>query len=329
MHRKTTVFALLGLCLVPYLIAEKAGPLVSTYSIVARDTESGEIGVAVQSHWFSVGSIVCWAEAGVGAVATQSFVDPSYGPLGLRLMRSGKSPQQALSGLLKADSHPEVRQVAMIDSSGAVAVHTGESCIVEAGHFTGDGYSCQANMMEKDTVPAAMAAAFERTEGALVDRLLAALEAAQAEKGDIRGKQSAAIIVVAKESSGVPWKGRLFDLRVEDHSQPLKELGRLIRIAKAYRHMNQGDEYLAEKKLDLALESYSRAMKIYPDNPELMFWPATLLAASGRVEESLPLFRKVFARNPNWGELLKRLPAAGQFPDDPALLKRILKLLQD
>ncbi|HDP94424.1 MAG TPA: DUF1028 domain-containing protein [Candidatus Aminicenantes bacterium] len=329
MKKSTVAFVLMGLCLVPHAAAEQAEPLVSTYSIVARDADTGEIGVAVQSHWFSVGSIVCWAEAGVGAVATQSFVDPSYGPLGLRLMRSGKSPQQALSGLLKADSHPEVRQVAMINACGDVAVHTGNSCIAAAGHQTGDGYSCQANMMEKDTVPAAMAAAYETTKGSLVDRLMAALEAAQAEKGDIRGKQSAAIIVVAGESFGVPWKGRLFDLRVEDHSRPLKELKRLIRIAKAYRHMNRGDEYLAEKKVDLALEAYSRAMEIYPDNPELMFWPATLLAASGRVEESLPLFRKVFARNPNWGELLKRLPAAGQFPDDPALLKRILELLQD
>jgi len=319
---------LLGLCLCPAAAAKKTGPLVSTYSIVARDAQTGEIGVAVQSHWFSVGSIVCWAEAGVGAVATQSFVEPAYGPLGLELMRNGKTPRQALNGLLAADAHPDVRQVAMIDDSGAVAVHTGENCIVEAGHVAGEGFSCQANMMEKNTVPAAMAAAFEQAGGPLVDRLMAALEAAQAEKGDIRGKQSAALIVVAPESAGAPWKGRLFDLRVEDHPQPLQELKRLIRVAKAYRYMNRGDEFLAEKKIEQALHAYSQAMDIYPDNPELMFWPATLLAASGRVKESLPLFSKVFASNPGWAELLRRLPQAGQFPDDPELLNQILELLK-
>lgn len=297
---------------------------VHTYSIVAYDYETGQIGVAVQSHWFSVGSIVIWAEAGVGAVATQSFVEVSYGPLGLELMRAGKTAPQALNGLLVTDTNKDVRQVAMVDSKGTVAVHTGSKCIIAAGHKTGKGFSCQANMMEKDTVWNAMANAYTNTKGPLVDRLMSALEAAQAEGGDIRGKQSAALIVVGSESAGVPWKRRIFDLRIEDHPEPLKELKRLITIAKAYNHMNQGDEFLTVNNVQGALQEYSQAMEIYPANPEMVFWPAVTMAASGKVDESLPLFKKVFQQDIRWAELLKRLPAAGQFPEDHKLIKKIL-----
>lgn len=300
---------------------------VHTYSIVAFDKKTGQMGVAVQSHWFSVGSLVCWAEAGVGAVATQSFVEVSYGPLGLELIRSGKTAGQALAGLLAADSNADVRQVAMVDHLGNVAVHTGNNCIAAAGHQTGRGYSCQANLMEKNTVWSAMAAAYEAATGELVDRLMAALEAAQAEGGDIRGKQSAAILVVGGQSAGSPWKERLFDLRVEDHPRPLKELRRLIVVAKAYNHMNRGDAYLTENKVEAALAEYARAMAIYPDNIELVFWPAVTMAASGQVEQSLPLFQKVFQTDRRWAETLKRLPAAGQFPRDKKLLNRILSLV--
>ncbi|MBM3285156.1 MAG: DUF1028 domain-containing protein [Candidatus Aminicenantes bacterium] len=295
-----------------------------TYSIVAIDKATGELGAAVQSHWFSVGSIVPWVEAEIGAICTQSFAEASYGPLGLELMRAGKSAEEALAGLIKADKHESVRQVAMVDTKGRVAVHTGKNCIPEAGHFVGDGFSCQANLMLKNTVWAAMARAFESTKGGLVDRLMAALEAAEAEGGDIRGKQSAAIIVVRGQSSGVWWKDRLYDLRVEDHPAPLEELKRLIQLNKAYNFMNKGDELLTENKVEEAMKAYSSAMEMYPDNAEMIFWPAVTLASTGRVEESLPLFKKVFALDTNWALLVPRLPKVGQLPDDEALIKKIL-----
>jgi uncharacterized Ntn-hydrolase superfamily protein len=299
----------------------------ATYSIVAIDPERGQMGVAVQSHWFSVGSIVIWAEAGIGAVATQSFVEPAYGPLGLQLMKAGKSAPQALAALLLTDKYPGVRQVAMVDSLGNVAAHSGEKCIPAAGHHQGKNFSCQANMMEKNTVWDAMAQAFESSRGELVDRLLAALLAAEKEGGDIRGRQSAAILVVSNRASGTPWKERVYDLRIEDHPQPLQELQRLVTIAKAYNHMNRGDDLLTENRVPEALEEYTLAMNIYPENPEMVFWPAVTMAASGRLQESLPLFKKVFSRGRNWAELLRRLPGAGQFPDDPELLEKILSLL--
>lgn len=296
-----------------------------TYSIVAIDKDRGEMGVAVQSHWFSVGSIVSWAEAGVGAVATQSFVEVSYGPLGLELMRAGKSAPDALKALLHVDANADVRQVAMVDAQGRVAVHTGKKCIPEAGHIIGEGFSCQANMMLKNTVWKAMAEAYTRTKGELVDRLLAALEAAEAEGGDIRGKQSAAILVVKTKGSGVSWKDRIYDLRVEDSSEPLKEIRRLVMLAKAYAHMNKGDELMTEGKIKEALAEYSQAMQMVPDNLEMIFWPAVTMASTGRVEESLPLFKKVFTADPKWAELLRRLPSVDQFPKDRKLLNRILK----
>jgi uncharacterized Ntn-hydrolase superfamily protein len=297
-----------------------------TYSIVALDKATGELGVAVQSHWFSVGALVPWVEAGVGAVATQSFVEPSYGPLGLELMKVGKSADEALVGLLKADKNESVRQVAMVDARGKAAAHTGKNCIAEAGQHAGDGFSCQANMMLKNTVWDAMARAFETTKGELADRLIAALEAAEKEGGDIRGKQSAAIIVVKGKSSGVWWKDRIYDLRVEDSVAPVPELKRLLKLNKAYNHMNQGDEYLTENKTAEAMKEYSKGMDIYPDNPEMIFWPAVTLAATGKIEESLPLFKKTFALDPNWALLLQRLPKAGQFPNDDKLMKRILEV---
>lgn len=298
--------------------------LNATYSIVAYDKKSGQIGVAVQSHWFSVGSLVPWAEPGVGAVATQSFVEASYGPLGLDLMRAGKTAQQALKGLIAADSNEAVRQVAMVDILGNVAAHTGKLCIDAAGHITGKTFSVQANMMEKNTVWKAMAEAYETTGGELVDRLMAALEAAEAEGGDIRGKQSVAILVVKAKPSGAPWNDRLYDLRIEDHAEPLKEMRRLVTVAKAYNHMNAGDGYLTDNNVKKALEEYTTAMNIYPGNPEMVFWPAVTMASSGKVEESLPLFKKVFQQDLRWVELLKRLPKVGQFPKDEALMKKIL-----
>jgi len=310
--------------LAPSFGADRPLRPVHTFSIVALDKATGELGVAVQSHWFSVGALVPWVEAGVGAVATQSFVEPSYGPLGLELMKVGKSADEALAALLRADKNESVRQVAMVDARGKAAAHTGRNCIAEAGNYVGDGFSCQANMMLKPTVWKAMAQAFETTKGELADRLIAALEAAEKEGGDIRGRQSAAIIVVKGKSSGVWWRDRIYDLRVEDHAAPVPELKRLLKLNKAYNHMNKGDEFMTENRKGEAMKEYSQGMEIYPDNPEMIFWPAVMLASTGKVEDSLPLFKKVFGIDPNWALLLQRLPKAGQFPNDEKLMKRIL-----
>ena len=225
------VLQILVLFLLPLLSVFAQSRPVHTYSIVARDAATGEMGVAVQSHWFSVGSIVSWAEAGVGAVATQSFVDPAYGPLGLEIMRNGKSAQQALDGLLASDPGLAVRQVAMVDAKGNVAAHTGKKCIPSAGHIAGEQFSVQANLMVNDAVWPAMAKAYREAKGELADRMLAALDAAQAAGGDIRGKQSAAILIVSGTPTGKSWVDRKMDLRVEDHPEPLKELRRLARVS--------------------------------------------------------------------------------------------------
>jgi uncharacterized Ntn-hydrolase superfamily protein len=308
-----------------FLIAKNVRP-THTYSIVAFDKTTGELGVAVQSHWFSVGNTVPWVESGVGAVATQSFTEVSYGPFGLKLMREGKSAEEALAILVKKDKGESVRQVAMVDAKGRVAVHTGKDCIPEAGHYIGDGFSCQANLMLKNTVWNAMGKAFETAKGELTDRLVAALEAAEKEGGDIRGKQSAAIIVVKGKSTGMLWKDRIFDLRVEDNPNPIAELKRLIKLDRAYNHMNQGDELLAGNKIQDALKEYNTAMEMYPDNPEMVFWPAVTLASMGKVDESLPLFKKVFAMDYNWAILVPRLPGVGQLPKDENLIKKILSV---
>lgn len=297
-----------------------------TYSIVARDSDTGQLGVAVQSHWFSVGPWVPWIEAGVGAVATQSFVEVSYGPLGLDLMRAGKSAPQALKALIEIDPKREVRQVAMIDNQGRIAAHTGKSCISEAGHYTGNQFSVQANLMLKNTVWKAMAEAYQSTKGDLIDRLLAALEAAEKEGGDIRGRQSAAIIVVSGKPTGQPWRDRIIDLRVEDHPNPVVELKRLVKVHRAYEHMNRGDEYLAEEDVEAALKEYSAAEQLSPENMEMVFWHAVTLASLDRVEESLPLFKKVFEANHNWAVLLPRLPKSGLLPDKPEIIEKILSV---
>ncbi len=297
---------------------------VSTYSIVARDPATGEIGVAVQSHWFSVGSVVPWAEAGVGAVATQSFVEPSYGPLGLAAMRAGEPPEKALRELLAKDPHPDVRQVAMVDAQGRVAVHTGAKCIPAAGHRTGQGYTVEANLMLSGEVPDAMAKGFEATKGPLAERLLAALDAAQAVGGDIRGKQSAAILVVRGKASDKPWTDRLVDLRVEDSDHPLEEIHRLLRLARAYDLMNQGDEAVAAGKMDEALSRYAQAESMFPDNDEFVFWHAVTLVSNGRTNEAIPVFGRAFRMHPAWMLLVPRLPKVGQLPDAPGLVEKIL-----
>ncbi len=317
------VLSELGVPDLPASIPVPARP-VHTYSIVARDPATGQLGVAVQSHWFSVGALVPWAEAGVGAVATQSFVDASYGPLGLALLKAGRSAPDALRGLLAADAGREVRQVAMIDAAGQVAAHTGARCIEAAGHHVGKDYSVQSNMMRNDTVWPAMAKAFEASKGDLAERMLAALDAAEAAGGDIRGKQSAALIVVSGTPTGRPWQDRVFDLRVEDSPAPLPELRRLVTLARAYNLMNEGD-LAVEKKDDAgALKAYSAAQAIVPGNAEMTYWTAVSLVGMGKVDEALPLFRKTFAIDRSWAEMTPRLSKAGLLPDDPALIARIV-----
>jgi uncharacterized Ntn-hydrolase superfamily protein len=304
-------------------------PPIHTYSIVARDPATGQLGVAVQSHWFSVGSVVTWAEAGVGVIATQSFVDPAYGPRGLELMASGLSAQQALAALLVVDEGRDVRQVAFVDAAGNVAAHTGTRCIESAGHVVGDGYSVQANMMLSDAIVPAMRQAYEAAEGDLADRLLAALEAAEAAGGDIRGRQSAAMLIVEGSSTGRPWADRLLELRIEDHPQPLVELRRLVKVHRAYQHMNAGDVAVEHGDIELAMAEYGAAAELLPDNVEVQYWAAVMLATNGNLDRALPMFREVFSADANWVELTRRLHRPGIIPDTDegrALVSRIVSV---
>ncbi|MEA3412612.1 MAG: DUF1028 domain-containing protein [Pseudomonadota bacterium] len=300
------------------------GRPVYTYSIVARDPETGRLGVAVQSHWFAVGSLVIWAEPGVGAVATQSFIEPRYGASALDLMRADWTARQALDAIVKMDPHPEVRQVAIIDGNGNVAAHTGERCIQYAGHLVGQGFSVQANLMLNPGVPEEMASAFTQANGGLAERMLAALEAAQRHGGDLRGRQSAAMLIVGGRSTGHPLEQRIVDLHVEDHPSPLEELGRLLRLQRAYNHMNRGDLAIEAGNVDAALEEYGRAESMFPDNVEMKFWHAVSLVNAGRTGESLPLFGDVFAREPVWRELLPRLSEVGILDTSQATITRIV-----
>lgn len=333
---------------------------VHTFSIVARDPASGQIGVAVQSHWFAVGQIVTWAEAGVGAVATQSFVDPSYGPLGLDLMRAGKSAPEALKALLAADASSAVRQVAFVDAGGKVGVWTGCKDIQAAGDtfgkvggpgapaklgflsfgdangcgavHEGDEFSTEANLMLNNKVWPAMAEAYLGSKGDLAERMLAALDAAQAVGGDIRGRQSAAILIVEGKRQPAPWMGRIVDLRVDDAAEPLKELRRLVALQRAYNHMNAGDLAVEHKDNEAALREYAAAEEIASHTEgvlpsrlaEMTYWHAVALVNMRRVDEALPLFRKVFSMDKNWATLTPRLPAAGLLPNDPKLMEKIV-----
>jgi len=299
-------------------------PLAHTYSIVARDTVTGEMGVAVQSHWFSVGTLVSWGEAGVGVVATQSFVNPSFGPRGLNLLKQGLTAQQVLDLMIEADEGRDVRQLSLLDSKGRVATYTGNKCIADAGQIVGNNYSVQANMMINDKVWGAMSSAYENSNGNLAERLLVALEAAQKAGGDIRGKQSAALLVVRGEPTGNIWQDRLVDLRVDDGPEPLKELRRLLKVHQAYEHMNNGDLAIEHNDMDLAMKEYSTAEEMFPENEEMKYWHAVTLVNIGRVDEALPLFREVFKKNNNWVTLTPRLIKSELLNVDKKSLENIL-----
>lgn len=300
---------------------------VHTYSIVARDAATGQLGVAVQSHWFAVGSLVPWAQAGVGAVATQSFIDVRYGVEGLKLMEEGRPASQALKRLLAADSNPAVRQVGMIDARGNIAQHTGDNCIQHAGHLAGDDFAVQANLMAIEGVPEAMATAYKNARGPLAERLLSALGAAEALGGDLRGKQSAAILVVRGKPGEHPWEDRLVDLHVEDHPTPLVELRRLLTLHTAYRLMNLGDHSLEAGDVDGALAHYGQAVALAPDNLEMKFWHAVSLLNAGRVDDAMPLFETVFRQDRDWQELLPRLAEEDLVKVDGATLSRIVNVI--
>jgi uncharacterized Ntn-hydrolase superfamily protein len=347
-RRAVILYALMVTSFFSLFAVSQERPLrpVHTFSIVAFDPATGEMGVAVQSHWFAVGGEVPWAEAGVGAVATQSFIDPSYGPLGLNLMRAGKSAPDALHGLLIADVACNVRQVAMVDTQGRVATFTGAKDIQPAGGIagsspgnatpvqcggeaggsmmTGKNYAVQANLMINDRIWPAMSRAYESTRGDLAERMLAALDAAQAAGGDVRGRQSAAIVIVPAKGTGKPWQDYVFNLRVDDSAEPLKELRRLVTLQRAYNHMNAGDKAVELHDNAGALREYGAAEQLVPDSAEMIYWHAVALANMGRVDESLPLFKKVFAMDRNWVDLTPRLPKAGLLPENPQLIQTIV-----
>ena len=300
-------------------------PLAHTFSIVARDAETGEMGVAVQSHWFSVGSIVAWGEAGVGVVATQSFVNPSFGQRGLELLKKGMTAQEAVDQLISSDEGRDFRQLAIVDSKGNSAGYTGSKCIAGAGHVVGNNYSVQANMMLNDRIWGAMSRAFERSEGPLAERLIAALEAAQNAGGDIRGQQSACLLIVRGDATGNLWEDRLIDLRVEDNPNPVDEIKRLLKVYRAYEHMNKGDLAVEKNDMNLAMDEYNAAMKMFPENLEMKYWTAVTLANSGEVEKALPMFKEIFLQDINWKELTERLPQVGLLNVDQEDLSKILQ----
>jgi uncharacterized Ntn-hydrolase superfamily protein len=297
-----------------------------TYSIIAIDAEAGEMGAAVQSHYFSVGSIVPWARAGVGVVATQALVNAQFGPEGLALLEAGNSPSETLAKLLDSDEGRAYRQVALLAPGQAPATHTGETCIAEAGHVTSTDYSCQANMMLNDTVWEAMSQAFDAEEGPLSHRMLTALKAAEYEGGDIRGRQSAAMMIVRTEATGRAVDDRVLDLRVEDHHNPLTELERLLAIHQAYRHADAGDAAMEAGDVRGALEEFRAAEDLQPDNLELHYWHGVNLLNAGRVDEGIAILAEVVSRNRNWLELTLRLPDADLAEFDEKTLTRLREL---
>ena len=275
-----------------------------TYSIVAFDPATGEHGAAVHSHWFSVGSLCIWARPGIGAVATQSVVEPAHGPHGLDRLAAGDPAQSALEALLGPDELAGVRQVGIVDAAGGVAVHTGDRCIPCAGDATGAHVSAQANMMGKETVPAAMVAGFEAAAGDLADRLMAALHAAEGEGGDVRGRQSSALVVVPPE--GEAWQTR-FSLRVEDHAEPVEELGRLLRLARAYELAGEADELMASDRPEEAGPRYLQAAELAPESDELLFWAGLAQVHAGDVQTGTAAVRRAIELHPGWLTLLERL----------------------
>lgn len=298
-----------------------------TFSIVARDKKTGEMAVGVQSHWFSVGTIVAWGKSGVGVVATQSFVNPAFGPEGLKLLQEGNNASQSVDILINGDDGRDFRQLAILDKNGNVDTYTGKKCLESANHIIGENYSVQANMMLNDEVVPAMSKAFEENSNLpLAERVLKVLNAAQAAGGDIRGKQSAVLIVVNAQETKNPWEDKKIDIRVDDHENPLIELERLLKVHHAYDHMNAGDLAIELDDMATALQEYNAAEQMFPDNLEMKYWKAVALANNARLEEALPIFKFIFDADENWRELTRRLPKAGLINVTEGELRQILGL---
>lgn len=301
-------------------------PLAHTFSIVARDPKTGEMAVAVQSHWFSVGTGVSWGEAGVGVVATQSFTNKSFGMRGLALLKQGKTPQEALDILLSDDTGKDFRQVAILDKQGRVATHTGKSCIDMAGHLNGENFSVQANMMLNDKVVPAMEKAWKESKTLpLAERMVAVLKAAQVAGGDIRGRQSAALLIVGAEATATPWNDKLIDLRVDDSAKPIMEIERLLKVFRAYEHMNKGDYHVEKNEMALAMDEYNKAMKMFPNNLEMQYWTAITLANNKEITKASEMLQSIYKKDPNWRELTKRLPKVGLLTASENDLKELVK----
>jgi len=320
------ILLLFGMNVMAQSVFKQNEQLVSTYSIVARDSVTGEMGVAVQSHWFNVGAIVGWGEAGVGVIATQSFVNPAFGLKGLDLLKQGKTPQQVVDELIAGDDGRDFRQLAVLDANGNTASYTGSKCVDAAGNIAGRNYSVQANLMLSSEVWGAMEKAFNESTGRLAERMLASLEAAQNVGGDIRGMQSASIMVWKGNSTGKPWEDKLMDLRVEDNPAPLAELKRLLEVQRAYEHMNAGDLAVEKNDMTLAMNEYNAAMQMFPDNLEMKYWTAVTLANTGRLDEALPLFNIVFATDKKWKTLIPRLPKSGILNVSDDDMKKIMSV---
>ena len=284
-----------------------------TYSIVARDPQTGRFGVAVQSHYLGVGPVVPWLEAGVGAVATQASVNISFGPLGLELLRAGRSAAEVVAALVASDPQAQVRQLGVVDARGQAAAHTGADCIPACGHLVGDGFTVQGNLLERDTCWPAMAATYQSAlaEGApFEERLLRAMEAAEAEGGDVRGRQSAALMVVSADLQPAAWRGRLMDMRIEDHPDPVPELRRIVTMQLAYNQLDEeGDSARAGHS---AAERYELARQMSPDAYELVFWRGVELATGGDVEGGRRELQIAFAADQRWRTTLEHLAAGGR-----------------
>jgi uncharacterized Ntn-hydrolase superfamily protein len=296
-----------------------------TFSIIARDSKTGQLGVAVQSHWFGVGAVVPWAETGIGAVATQASAELSYGPLGLTLMRAGKPAQQVLDALLAADPDRDIRQVAMIDAQGRVAVHTGRRCIAEAGHVVGDGFCTQGNLLASGDVWGKMADAFKAAKGDLPERLVEALEAGEDAGGDVRGRQSAALLVMPGPEDPLG-SDAIVSLRVDDHARPLRELRRVFTVWRAYQWLSEAVHAIESGNIAEARRLYVDLRGLVVGTREPLFWYAKALVEAGHVDEALVTFGEVFAVEPVWKDLIDRLVASGHFPDDPKIIQKVKAL---
>jgi uncharacterized Ntn-hydrolase superfamily protein len=282
-----------------------------TYSIVARDDATGELGVAVAACWFAVGSVVPWARAGVGAVATQAFSEAGYGPRCLELMADGASAEAALAQVRAADELAALRQVAVIDADGGVASFTGELCIDRAGHHAGGSYGVQANTVASDRVWPAMGEAFEASQGTLAQRMLAALRAAQREGGDARGQMSAAMVVVDADRRDEAWAGARVSIRVDRHSAPLDELAALLDASAAFQAYNQALDALIGGRPDESLDLIDGALATLPGEENFEFLRAGALAASGRADEATHTLRALVAARPSWAAIARSAAAKG------------------